>query len=220
MTMLTSLTARTRKRGYTLIEMTVVTVILVVFSALVVPSYIAIRDGQKRRAFYPSVVDLAATAREWAISRHRILYLETDSSTNMFMIKQQKNDSTYQAADGGSGSATPSTGSKQQDTTPQTNIGTAVNDRSNDTTEATLPVAPGVQFGNYQLSGNASDSTSWKMAFYPDGSCDSGAVELNDKGIVRTLVVNRKGGAKIVEGSIPDSSQDKWSAGNYVQRQQ
>ena len=216
--------ARTRKTGYTLIELMVVCVILALFSALVAPNYVNIRDGQRRRAFYTSLADLAGTARELAITRHAIMYLTVNTSLNRLEVKQEVNDSNYQAADGQSGSMTSSANSastsSNQENNPQTNLGTAASDRSNDKVQLTLPMAPGLSFGNFQLAGTASDSSSYRLEFFPDGTSVGGALEITDRGSVRSLVVNTKGGSQIVESTIPDTSQDSWSAGNYVQRQQ
>jgi prepilin-type N-terminal cleavage/methylation domain-containing protein len=217
--------ARTRKTGYTLIELMVVCVILALFSALVAPNYVNIRDGQRRRAFYTSVADLAGTAREMAITRQAIMYLSVNTSLNRLEVKQEVNDSSYQAADGQTGSMTSSAGTtasnnSDQDNNPQTNIGTAPNDRGSDKVILTLPMAPGLTFGNFQLAGTASDSSSWRLEYFPDGTSVGGALEIDDRGAVRSLVVNAKGGSQLVESTIPDTTQDSWSAGNYVQRQQ
>ena len=223
----TSLMVRTSKKGYTLIELMVVCVILALFASLVAPNYVNIRDGQKRRAFYTSVADLAGTAREMAITRHAIMYLQVNTGLNRLEVKQEANDSNYQAADGQNGTLTSGTSSttntsnnSDQDNNPQTNIGTAPNDRSNDKVLLTLPMAPGLTFGNFQLAGTAADSSSWRLEFFPDGTSVGGALEINDRGAVRSLLVNSKGGSQLVESTIPDTSQDSWSAGNYVQRQQ
>jgi len=216
----TSWMALTRRRGYTLIEMMVVTVLLVLFSSLIVPNYLNMRDSQRRRAFYTGVVDLAGNAREMAISHNATMYLQADSSGNRLVIKQEANDSTYVAADGTSSATTSTSSNQNQDTNPQTNIGTTPNDRSSDPIVTTLPMSPGMQFGNFQLAGTASDASSWKIRFFSDGTSDSGAFELDEKGYVKSLVVNTRGGAVLTDGTIPDTSQESWIAGTYVQRQQ
>jgi prepilin-type N-terminal cleavage/methylation domain-containing protein len=214
-------TAPIRARGYTLIEMMVVTMLLALFSAILVPNYISIRDGQQRRAFYTQVVDVAGTARELAITNNSTMYLQADTSGNRLVIKQENNDSVYQTADGGTGNAPATTSSTNTlDTNPQQNIGTAPKDRSSDPTITDLPLSAGMAYGNFQLNGQASDSSSWKVQFYADGSSDAGAVEFTNKGSVKSLVINSKGGSKLVDGNIPDTSQDTWAAGTYVQRQQ
>jgi prepilin-type N-terminal cleavage/methylation domain-containing protein len=213
--------APTRKGGYTLIEMMVVTVLLALFSAILVPSYINIRDGQQRRAFYTEVTDIAGTARELAITHNATMYLQADTTGGKLVIKQEVNDSQYQTADGGAGiGSTSSSNGTGIDTNPQSNIGTAATDRSGDTAITNLPLPPSTAFGNFQMKGQASDSSTWKLEFYADGTCGGGAVELIDKGVTKTLVVNGKGGAKLVDGNIPDTSQESWQAGDYVQRQQ
>jgi len=222
----TSLMVRTKRRGYTLIELMVVTVLLALFSALVWPSFVGIRDGQKRRAFYTSVVDLAGVARELAITRNATMYLSADTSQNMVVIKKENDDTSYTPADGNAGTPTASStggssnNSNNQRPTEQSNVGTAQNDRSNDPTMITLPMPTGMQFGNFQLAGANSDASSWRLRFFADGTCDGGAVEFNLAGNVKSLVVNNHGSPKMTDGTIPDTSTLSWSAGNYVQRQQ
>ncbi len=222
--MRTSWMALTKRQGYTLIEMMVVTLFLALFAAVVVPNYVAIRDGQRRRAFYTSVVDLAGNAREMAITHNATMYLQADTSQNMIVIKQENDDTTYTPADGSAGTPTSSSSSSSssgnQTATAQSNIGTAQNDRSQDPVRLTLPLSAGVQFGNFQLTGQNSDASSWKLRFFADGTCDGGAVELDDGGNVKSLVVNAHGGASLTDGNIPDTSTQSWAAGNYVQRQQ
>lgn len=213
---------RIRIRAYTLIEMMVVCVILGMFAAEVVPSYINMLNNQKRRAFYTESVDFAGKAHELAVTHSATMYLAADSAESKLLVKMEKNDTSFQAADGGTGNTGPTTTSNGQsiDTNSQANIGTFSNDRSQDPIMASIPMSPGMQFGNFQLDGQPSDSTSWKVRFFRDGSCDGGAVELSDHGVVKSLVVDANGNAKLVDGSIPDASQQSWPAGNYVQRQQ
>lgn len=133
----------------------------------------------------------------------------------------ESNDTNFQSADGSSMPSDTTTNSSGQrvNNNPQSNIGTATNDRSSDTTSATLPLPPSMAFGNFQLAGQSSDSSSWKVRYFPDGSCDGGAVELDDRGNQKSLVINKKGGASLVDGSIPDVSQSSWAAGSNVIRQ-
>jgi len=217
----TSWMGRIRRSGYTLIEMMVVAFLIALFSAIIVPNYVAIRESQQRRAFYTQIVDVAGTARELAITHNSTMYLQADSTGNKLVIKQENNDSVFQTADAGTGAAPQTTtGQDKLDVNPQSNIGTASADRSNDSTLGSLPLTQGMTFGNFQLKGQSSDSSSWKVQFFADGTCDGGSVEVDDHGYVKTLVVNTRGGAKLVDGTIPDTSQDSWVAGTYVQRQQ
>ncbi len=219
---LISRTARTRKQtAFTLIEMLVIVVLLALFSAMVAPNLIAMRDGQQRRALYTSVADLAGQARELAIANAATTYLQVDTSANALVLKQEDNATTYQS----SSASTSSTGDTQvvngrvQSTRTKSNVGTNSLDHSNDKALKSLPLAPGIQFGNFQLVGQSSDSGSWKLHFYADGSCDGGGVELTESKSTKSLVVNSRGGSQVVDGSIPDTSQDRWTAGDYVHRQ-
>ena len=224
--MRTSLVAlTTKRRGYTLIEMTVIIVLIAIFAAMVGPYLVALRDGQQRRATLAGVADLAVLAREMAVSNSQTMYLEPDTTSNALVLKEQYAPSSYQAtANGASASAmsqnadTMVVNGKVQSTRTTSNIGTESPDASQDKTIKKLTMTSGLQFGNYQLAGTTSDPSSWKLHFYADGTSDGGAVEVLDKGKTQTLVVNVHSGIKMIDGTLPDTTNEKWQAGNYVQR--
>ncbi len=210
-----------RRKGYTLIEMMVIVVLLALFSALIAPNYISMRDGQQRRALYTGVADLVGSAREMAISKSTTMYLQIDANSNALVLKQEDDASTYQNTSTGTGTTSDTLviNGHVQSARTKTNIGTQSLDHSNDKTVKTLPLTAGVQFGNFQLAGTSSDSGSWKLHFYADGTTDGGGLELVDRGITKSVVVNTKGGASLTDGTLPDTSQDRWVAGDYVHRQ-
>ena len=209
-----------KRNGYTLIEMMVIVVLLALFSAMVAPNLIAMRDSQQRRALYTEVADLAGTARELAISNSATMYLTVDQTSNALVLKQEDDTSTYQnTANGGAAGDTVVIDGHVQSTRTKTNIGTNSLDHSNDKTVKTLPLTSGVQFGNFQLAGSATDSGSWKLHFYADGSTDGGGFEMVDRGQTKSVVVNAHGGTQLNDGTLPDASQEKWTAGDYVHRQ-
>ena len=210
-----------RRNGYTLIEMMVIVVLLALFSALIAPNYISMRDGQQRRALYTGVADLVGSAREMAISKSSTMYLQIDANSNALVLKQEDDASTYQNTSTGTGTTSDTLviNGHVQSARTKTNIGTQSLDNSNDKTVKTLPLTAGVQFGNFQLAGTSSDSGSWKLHFYADGTTDGGGLELVDRGITKSVVVNTKGGASLTDGTLPDTSQDRWVAGDYVHRQ-
>ncbi len=210
-------------RGYTVIEMMVVTTILAIFACLVVPNYLSMLDTQKRRAFYTEVQDLANSARETAILQGETVYVAVDSGANQVVVKQVHNDSQFTPADGSNGPTAPTTTSKangqQIDSNLQGNIG-LTSDATQDVTVRTITMPTGMAFGAFQLNGATSDSGSWKVRFFSDGTSDGGAVELNIAGSTKSLVISDRGRVSLEDGNIPDMSNETWPAGTFVQRQQ
>jgi len=217
----TSSTVLTRRRsGFTLIEMMVIVVLLSVLSAMVAPNLIAMRDSQQKRALYTSVADLAGQAREMAITNDQTMYLSVDSNANALVLKQQVNTTTYQNT-----SDTTATGGDTiviaghiQSTRQNSNIGTATADHSQDKIVKTLPLVSGITFGNFQLAGSSSDAGSWQLHYYADGTTDGGGMELVEGRGTKSVVVSPKGGVQETDGTLPDTSQDQWIAGDYVHR--
>lgn len=218
-----SRTAQTHSRGgFTLIEMMVIVVLLAMFSAMVAPNLVAMRDSQQRRAFYTGAADLAGLARELAISTTSTVYLQADSSGNALVLKREDESSTYQNTANGVGTGSSGTAvinGRVQSTRTTTNIGTNAADHANDTTVKSVPLIAGIQFGNFQLAGSSSDSGNWKLHFYADGTSDGGGFELVDRRETRSVVINTRGGCQLTDGTLPDTSQDRWAAGDYVHRQ-
>ena len=220
-TMLTSRMVQIpNRRGYTLIEMMVIVTVMSIFSYMVMTNYVGLRDGQQRRALYPAIADLVSTARNMAITNTSTTYLMIDSTANALVLKEEQDASTYQNQSGGSSSgSTIVVNGHVQSTRTNTNIGTSSLDHSNDKTLKTVPLIAGLQFGNLQLAGSSSDSGSWKLHFYADGSSDGGGIEISDRSQSKSIVINTHGGVQQTDGTLPDTSQDRWTAGDYVHRQ-
>ena len=67
---------------------------------------------------------------------------------------------------------------------------------------------------NY-LSG---DPTSWDWTAYPDGTCDVGGVQLTVESETCSLIIPATGEAVWQTGTLPDESQDQWTAGQLQLR--
>lgn len=74
------------RRGYTLIEMTIVISILALFAAMVIPNLANWRAGDEYRAFPGRLLRLVATARQDAIESRQPRSLSYDASTGAFKI--------------------------------------------------------------------------------------------------------------------------------------
>jgi len=88
----TSITARRRlsSRAFTLIELSVVIIILMVTAALVFPNLTSMREGIEARNFLASLPQIASEARETAITKSATTKLTYDDSQKAILISQEK----------------------------------------------------------------------------------------------------------------------------------
>ncbi len=84
---------------------------------------------------------------------------------------------------------------------------------------ATVPLTSGISALNFELEGNNVSSPDWQLRFYSDGNSDKGGIEVGTTDNSKSLVVGDDGLAKLSDGPIPDTSNDKWPAGDYEHRQ-
>lgn len=89
-----------------------------------------------------------------------------------------------------------------------------------DQTLSTLALPSGFSASRFMLGQNESDGSSWKLAFYPDGTSDGGGLELRkpDNTILSLHVFANDGRSELLNDSLPDPKQDSWPAGDYVHR--
>ncbi len=80
-----------------------------------------------------------------------------------------------------------------------------------------VDVPEDIQTTSVQADGSDGGSE-WSVKFYPDGTSDGGGIELSDAGRVRSLDVATDGRIQLIEGPLPEKSEDKWPAGDYEKR--
>lgn len=75
-----SSTARTKSRGFTLIEMSIVITLIALFAAFILPNLVNSRQSGRERLFHDGLKRLADNARETAISHNVTLHLSLDQN--------------------------------------------------------------------------------------------------------------------------------------------
>jgi type II secretory pathway pseudopilin PulG len=196
-----------RHRGFTLIEMSVIVVVLMLFAALIVPNVIKMGPAQQQRAIYGALVDLVRKAREDAIENGTTYALAYDGSKSAFVLKKQPASPDQTAS---------STGNlPQPENRPLSNV-QSVSDLE-DVTSLVLPA--GIQANTFRVGTEGTDPGSWLLHFYPDGTSEGGGVELTPGGnVFKSVEVTKNGIPSLVDGPLPDPSEEKWTAGTYAQQ--
>ena len=95
----------------------------------------------------------------------------------------------------------------------------ATDEDQDDVVLKTLSIPKGIDTGS--LSQNNSDSSStadWSVTFYPDGTSSGGSLQVTDADRVRSLRIQSNGTVNIIDGELPDETNDQWDAGELEQR--
>jgi prepilin-type N-terminal cleavage/methylation domain-containing protein len=74
------------RRAFTLVELTVVVVVLAMFAAMVVPRMTAMRESQRQRAFLEGMRRIAVEAREAAVAERTPTALTFDENAGRFEV--------------------------------------------------------------------------------------------------------------------------------------
>lgn len=212
-----------RRRAFTLIEMMVVCAILAMFSALVLPSVVAMKAGRERDEAYENVLRLARQGREAAIQSGRtyVLKLE-DGGTRVTLGPDEET----------SGAALTRSGDVETETSGNLNspkigasigvMGSAAGTSSNSANvrdgSGSVDLPQDVTMGQLVLAGKASSTSDFVLHFYPDGRSEGGGFELVDRGATRNLSVTTRGLSSLETGPLPQAAEESWEAGQYEQR--
>ena len=81
-----------------------------------------------------------------------------------------------------------------------------------------VPLGTQITVENTQQDGRPVDPTAWQWTAYPDGTADSGGLEFSLGTTTKSLVIPRDRNARWIDGTLPDTSQDEWPAGELLQR--
>lgn len=93
-------------------------------------------------------------------------------------------------------------------------------DSNGDATDlGAISMPEGIDVSRLFSDGQVTDSSDWKLYFYPDGTSDGGGVELNRGNSLYSLSVDKGTSlATVSDGEMPDGENTSWPAGDYVQR--
>jgi type II secretory pathway pseudopilin PulG len=187
-----------------LIEVTVMLVVIVLFAALIVPHVVNMVSAQKRRESYGDVLDLAKQARDGAVESGLTYALTYDPAKSEFDLKKEPAPQDANTIAG----TLPTPAAR-----PLANV-QSVSDLEQ-VSNYDLPSQ--VQASKFVAIDDAVDGASWIVHFYPDGTSDGGGVELSEGGTTtQSIQVDKSGISTLVDGSLPDSTEQLWQAGTYA----
>jgi prepilin-type N-terminal cleavage/methylation domain-containing protein len=194
-----------QKRGFTLIEMTVVLVVLVLFAALITPNVITMQSRQQRREADGQILNLARQGRESAIESGFTYAMMYDSAKTAFVLKKEP-----PPQDAGSVAGTLPTPAPR----PLANV-QSVSDLQQ---VQAFNLPSGVEASKFVANDDSVDGGSWIVHFYADGTSDGGGVEITQSQAIQAIQVTKDGFSSIIQGSLPESTEQIWTAGTYAQQ--
>ncbi len=183
-----------KRRGYSIVEFSAVIFIIVLIGTIAVPRLAAARQSQEAVGFRLGMVNLALTAREFALEQKQTVSL------------------TFNDQDGLSWS--PLEDELNED---GTTISTEEVERRQSSRSVDVP--EGVQFTVYQRFGQDLNQTEWRCDFYPDGTCDRATLEFEQDGRAFYYRLDAERGTPVLaEGRANEQAAERWDAGEIELR--
>lgn len=188
---------RKLNRGFTIVEVVLVMVIIAIVASMIMPSFQAIQRSQAATGFRQGLESVAQKARTRAIRENRATHILFDSNGSIGW------DFIEEAA------VDPQTGES---------TGTETELELGQVRDPVQPTAT-TSFSTYELNREDVDQTDWQVGFFPDGSADRAYLEftMDDQTFV-LIVNNRSGSTRVVQGTIEDQTDDEWEAGEIERR--
>lgn len=81
-----------------------------------------------------------------------------------------------------------------------------------------LVLDPDVAVDTTRRDGQDVDAASWSWTVYPDGTSDAAGIAFQIGGATKSLMLERTGNIRWIEGPLPDEAEERWSAGERVPR--
>jgi len=179
--------------GFTLIEMVVVTAILAMMAALIVPNLVAIHESQLVRQAQAALLRLPSEAHNEAVRSGQPVILRVNGDA---IVMERWNESDTDAD--------PQNPQEVQEV-------------------KSVSLGNVLQVDGARLNGNTTDTGSWRWITYPDGSAFSAGLtfRIGSNTGDRSLWIPANGGTPTWQnGELPDTSTDTWPAGELQQRTQ
>jgi prepilin-type N-terminal cleavage/methylation domain-containing protein len=179
-----------KKRGFTLVEMIAVTVIITVLASIVVGRLQNSRDGINFQRGIQSIESAANKAKNEAVTSGRTYELTFDDGSQSLVVAPVETDDASGA-----------------NNAPAGNNGGGSNSS----------LGGGWSVREVRLPDGTADSE-LRIKFYADGTSENKTVEFTSGDAPVTMTVKQNGSIDVRRGSITDTDVQEWEAGNIEQR--
>lgn len=240
--------SRRRRAAFTLVEMIVVTMIIALMAALIMPNVVAFKRSRDLKDTQAKILRLPLEAKNEAMRSGRPVQLHFDGEDLVMtrepapgMSNATSNSSQgasltvgATASTGGSGTTVGAAGTTDEESDTEqdvkrvplgSSISTAGNIDISATSAVTVPVSsPAAAISSSGSTGTAgggstTDVASWKWTAYPDGTQDGGGITFRVGDGEMSLLIPSDGSApRWVQGSMPPLEDEKWPAGDLLRR--
>ena len=183
-----------RRRAFTLIEMVVVTMIILIMAGLILPNMVAITQSREMRSELAALQRMPTEARNEAAKARQVVDLKMDGD---YLVMEKTDPQTQETTE-----------------IKRLQIG------SQFLAETAQLQVVGVPTVLMQNNSGSTDVASWKWSAYPDGTADSGGItfEVGPKRTQQSLYIPADGEARWVTGPLPQPTEQAWTAGDLEQR--
>jgi len=188
-----------RNRGFTFVEMVLVIIMVIMFSAIVFPSVIAVQRSQSASGFRIGLENVAQIARRQAVLQNRATVLKFGSN----------NEIGWDYVEDPVETDTQSTNSNTQQE-DAIELGQVRNG---------ISLVENTEFTGYRRNELDESQSEWQVGFFPDGTADRAVAEFTQDGKSYILIISPLNGASnIVEGTLDDYEGEGWEAGEIERR--
>lgn len=195
-------------RGFTLIEMMVVTTVLAMLAAVALPSLLALQRAQESRRSLSDLLSMARLSAGQARQTGRTFELVIDENNATVIVRPEAvDDERFPALPPTTANGLASTGIQEAANTPE----------NDEQATVTRSLAASIKIQSATVD-DESLTGETIVKFYSDGSAQRAIIQLSESDVDRTLVIDRQGGIQLTRGQS-DLAQDRWPAGDLEQRQ-
>lgn len=197
-----------RARGFTLIEMMVVTTVLAMLAAVVLPSLFSLKQSQESRRSLSDLLAMARLSAGQARQTGRTFELVLDENNSTVIVRPEAVDEVrFPALPPTTSNGLTSTGAQE----------VANTEEDDERATVTRSLSAGIKIQSATVDDEAVTGET-VVKFYSDGSSQRAIIQLTESDVDRTLVIDRQGTIQLVRGQA-DLPQDRWPAGDLEQRQ-
>lgn len=185
---------RDSRQGFTLAEMVVIMLVLVLMAAYILPNIAAYERTQEEKALEGQIARMPAEVVADAVRLQVPVALTIQG--NDLVIEE-----------------TPPA-QMQTVNSSQTQVTSGIQVLSQ------LSLGSDMEVASVQTGGQSADLGSWTWTVYPDGSASDAGIEFAEGRLTKSLVLQSDGQSRWLDSALPDQTPTQWPAGQLEETQQ